>query len=123
MVHSLNGRDAILISVTVGILAIFNPWWDGMPSFYTFYLSPWLPALGVVLYICGTILNLRDPMGMIGQVAGITLFLIGVYNDDNFYGWLWGHGPGLGLYLAALSATLCFLILVFGGYKGPSRYQ
>jgi hypothetical protein len=128
-VHLLGTRDVILISVTIGIVAIIIPWWGLTPLMYILTGQPyvhvptenWLPIIGGVLYISGTVLNLRNPMGSVAQVAGIVLFLVEMTSNGSYYEW-WptSETVGLGLYLAVISVVLCFLAAVCGGYKNQS---
>ncbi|MCG7844349.1 MAG: hypothetical protein MIO90_02840 [Methanomassiliicoccales archaeon] len=118
LLHSLDGRDLVMIAVTVGIVSVFVPWWSSVPLVYIFSMPHWLPTIGGVFFVSGTVLDLRNPVGTIGQVAGIAMFLVETsYNGDYYLWWFAGDGAGLGLFLAAASVVLCLLATFAGGYR------
>lgn len=111
--------DLPYIAVALGLLSCLMPWWAGVSLAVALMSTNWLFFIAAVLFVCGTVLNLRNPIGMIGQIAGIVVFLIEVavqyfkYRDE--YGFDIGH-PEIGILFAILSVTLCFLSVVYNGY-------
>jgi hypothetical protein len=116
----LDGDDLIYLSVTVGLLAAIIPSWSGGISMALGMISSsWLLVFAGVFFVGGTVLNLRNPIGIVGQILGVMLFLMEVgvqYTQHADEDWFDIGGPGWGLLFAVVSIVLCFFALMQGGY-------
>jgi hypothetical protein len=117
--------DLPYLALALGLLSCFFPWWTGV-FFVSDLISVYLLfVLAAVLFVCGTVLNLRNPIGLVGQVAGIIVFLVEIavqyFKHRDEYGFDIGH-PELGMLFAAGSVVLFFLSLVYGAY-GDEDYD
>ncbi|TFG55106.1 MAG: hypothetical protein E4H30_07880 [Methanomassiliicoccus sp.] len=126
IIDRLDAKDLTYLSVTVGLLASIIPWWTGLSLIIGLMSTSWLFVIGAVLFMSGTVLNLRNPVGMVGQIIGAVIFLVELginyarYRDE--FGVDLGH-PEIGIFFAAVSIILCFLALIFGGYEEYASYQ
>jgi len=119
-------QDLPYLALALGLLSCFFPWWTGVLFVSDLISAYWLFVLASVLFVCGAVLNLRNPIGMIGQIAGMALFLVEIaiqyftYRDE--YGFDIGH-PELGMLFAIGSVVLTFFSLVYGAYEDEELDQ
>jgi hypothetical protein len=113
-------KDLPYLALALGLLSCFFPWWTGVLFVSDLTSAYWLFVLGSVLFVCGTVLNLRKPIGMIGQIVGMALFLVEIaiqyFKYRGEYGFDIGH-PELGMLFAVGSVVLTFFSLVYGAYE------
>ncbi|MHC1680274.1 MAG: hypothetical protein AB9860_03365 [Methanomassiliicoccales archaeon] len=120
LLDHIDFKDIIWTSVILGLLSAIVPWWTGMNLILALMATSWLLVLGAVLFITGTILNLRNPMGIIAQIGGLLFFGLEIvyqyaqYHNDPYYDI---GDPEIGLGLALASLIISYLAYKLGGYE------
>jgi len=117
----LSFDDLPIISVALGILAALIPWWTGITLIYVMSTDYWLFVLAGVFFVGGSVLNLRNPVGMVGQAIGIVLFsiqMLAFYSNDTgpFSPYIEDTGMQLGVLFAVASVVICLIGRLFGVY-------
>lgn len=114
-----DAKDMIWTSVIIGLLSAIVPWWTGLNLVLALMTSSWLLVLGAVLFITGTVINLRNPAGTLAQLGGLAFFGLEIafrylnhHGDSSFD----LGGPEIGLALAFISVGISFLVIRLGGY-------
>jgi hypothetical protein len=113
-------KDMIWTSVILGLLSAIVPWWTGMNLLLALMATSWLLVLGAVLFMTGTILNLRNPIGIIAQIGGLLFFGLEIafqylrYHNDPYFEI---GDPEIGLVLALVSVGISYLVYKLGGYE------
>lgn len=118
----LSFDDLPIISVTLGILAALIPWWTGITLIDVMSSDYWLFVLAGVFFIGGSVLNYRNPVGMVGQIIGIVLFsiqMLAFYSNDTgpFSPYFHDTGMQLGVLFAVASVVICLIARFFGVYE------
>lgn len=120
LLEHIDFKDMIWTSVIFGLLSAIVPWWTGMNLLLALMASSWLLVLGAVLFITGTALNLRNPMGMLAQIGGLLFFGLEIafqyfhYHNDPYF----DIGDAeIGLALALASVGISYLAYKLGGYE------
>ena len=122
LLERIDAKDLIWSSVIVGLLSAIVPWWTGTNLVLALMDTSWLLVFAAVLFIIGTVINLRNPLGIVSQLAGLSLFGLDLtsrylkHHDDAFFDI---GDPKLGLALAFISVGICLLASRLGGYERP----
>jgi len=120
LLDHIDFKDIIWTSVIVGLLSAMVPWWTGMNLLLALMATSWLLVLGAVLFITGTVLNLRNPLGILAQVGGLLLVGLDIgfqylnHHNDPYFDI---GDPEIGLALALASAGISYLAYRLGGYE------
>ncbi|GEM_PF-5955287 len=120
LLEHIDFKDMIWTSAIIGLLSAIVPWWTGINLLLALMTTSWLFVLGGVLFITGTILNLRNPIGMLAQVGGLLFFGLEIvfqyllYHNDPYFDI---GDPGIGLGLALASVGISYLAYRLEGYE------
>jgi hypothetical protein len=84
--------------------------------------------LAGILFIGSSVLNLGNPVGMVGQIIGNILFgiqILAFYTSDSgpFSHWIEGSDMHLEVLFAVASIALCFIARSFGACEDRDIYQ
>jgi hypothetical protein len=120
LLKNIDAKDLIWTSVIFGLLSAIIPWWSGINLILALMATSWLLVLGAVLFITGTVLNLRNPIGILAQIGGLLFFGLEIafqhlnHANDPYFDL---GDPKLGLLFAFISVGISFLVSRLGGYK------
>jgi hypothetical protein len=120
LLEHIDTKDLIWISVIFGLLSTIVPWWTGLNLVLALMTTSWLLVFAAVLFITGTVLNLRNPLGIIAQIGGLLSFGLEIafqymrYHNDPYFEI---GDPEIGLVLALVSVGISYLVYKLGGYE------
>lgn len=120
LMENIDAKDLIWTSVIVGLLSAIVPWWTGLNLILALMTTSWLLVFAAVLFITGTVLNLRNPIGILAQLGGLLFFGLEIafqnlnHSSDPYFDI---GDPELGLALAFISVGISFLVSRLGGYR------